>query len=151
MVARTVIRKRRPVELGPVTDGTFLAIAMRMSEITRPTRREFTAQSVMALLSGVTITISGCGGSSPTQPSPPPGGGTADTSGSVSANHGHTATITGAQVSAGLGVTLQIRGSADHPHPVDLTNTEVVQIGGGTRVSKTSSTDGGHSHVVTFN
>lgn len=50
-------------------------------------RREFTAPTVLALLSGVTITISGCGDDgSPTSPSPPRGG---DAVGTVSANHGH--------------------------------------------------------------
>jgi hypothetical protein len=101
-----------------------------MNESDLTTRREFTAQTVMALLSGVTITISGCGGSStPTGPTtPPPSGGAAAT---VSANHGHTATLTSAEITAGATVTLQIRGAADHPHTVVLTGTEVTQIGAG--------------------
>jgi hypothetical protein len=116
------------------------------------TRREFTAQAVMALLSGVTITISSCGGSSPAGPSgPPAGGGGGGATATVSANHGHSATITSAEISAGAGVTLQIRGQADHPHTVALSGPEVVQIGAGGRVSKTSSNDDGHNHVVTFN
>ena len=117
------------------------------------TRREFTAQAVMALLSGATITISSCGGgSSPNSPSPPPSsGGGSSFNGAVADNHGHTAVVTAAQISAAQAVSLQIRGSADHPHTVDLTIPEVVQIGAGGRVTKTSSADGGHTHVVTFN
>jgi hypothetical protein len=125
-----------------------------MDETNRTTRREFTAQAVLALLSGATITIAGCGGggSSPNAPSPPPaGGGAGGASGAVSDNHGHTATVTAAQISAGAGVTLQIRGAADHPHTLNLTMAEVVQIGAGGRVSKASSNDDGHNHVVTFN
>lgn len=53
-------------------------------------------------------------------------------------------------------VTLDIRGSADHPHSVALTIAELNQVASGQRVSKTSSTDpsattGTHNHVVQFN
>jgi hypothetical protein len=105
----------------------------------------------MALLSGVTVTVIGCGSDSPTSPTSPDG-----RSGSVQANHGHTAVITNAQLSAGNAVTLNIRGDADHPHTVVLTMGEVGQIAAGQRLSKTSSTDGSvafgtHSHTVVFN
>jgi hypothetical protein len=113
-------------------------------------RREFTERTVLALLSGVTITISGCGDDdTPTGPTSP--GGSADVMGAVSANHGHTATITSAQLTAGNAVMLNIRGNADHPHTVELGGAEVMQVAGGQRVSKSSSTDAGHSHTVTFN
>ncbi len=36
-------------------------------------------------------------------------------------------------------------------HTVDLTPSDVGQVAGGTRVSKTSSSDAGHVHTVTFN
>jgi len=117
-------------------------------------RRQFTSAAILALLSGVTVTIVGCGSSddSPTAPS----GGSGSRSGTVSANHGHTAVITSAQLSAGQSVTLDIRGTADHPHTVVLTMAEVGQVAGGQRVSKTSSADGSasqavHSHTVIFN
>jgi hypothetical protein len=111
-------------------------------------RREFTAQTVLALLSGITITISGCDEGSPTRPTPPPGG--ADVTGSVSANHGHSAVITSAQLTAGNAVVLDIRGNADHPHTVELSAAEVMQIASRTRVSKQSSSDAGHAHTLTF-
>jgi len=117
------------------------------------TRREFTVESVMALLAGVTITVSGCGGGSsssptPTSPSPTP---SADITGSISANHGHTATISAMQVSAGGAVTLDIHGQATHPHTVSLSAAEVQSVGARQRVTKTSSNDAGHDHTVTFN
>ncbi|HSC28692.1 MAG TPA: hypothetical protein VLD67_15555 [Vicinamibacterales bacterium] len=118
-----------------------------------PERRAFTVQSVLAILSGVTITISGCGdGDSPMSPSPGQGG----RSGTVSANHGHNAVITAAEIMTGNAVVLNIRGSATHPHTVELSAAEVMQIGAGQRVSKLSSTDdspdaGIHSHNVIFN
>jgi hypothetical protein len=117
-------------------------------------RREFTAAAVMAMLAGVSITISGCGGGgggggtgSPNQPTPSNG----DRVGSVSANHGHEARITAAELTAGNGVTLQIRGTSDHPHTVTLTAAEVVSIRNGQRVGRASSEEDFHTHTVTFN
>lgn len=116
-------------------------------------RREFTLQAILAMLAGVTITISGCGGggSSPNNPNPPAGGGSGDKTGNVSANHGHTALILAGQLTAGAGVTLDIRGNADHPHTVTLTAAEVMSIAAGTRVGKASSEEQVHTHTVTFN
>ena len=122
-------------------------------------RREFTAASVMALLAGVTVTISACGGGSnpggptpvptPTPtPTPAPSG---DKVGVVSANHGHVATVTGAQITAAGAVSLDIHGTADHTHTVELSAAQVQQIGAGTRIAMTSSTNSSHDHTVTFN
>jgi hypothetical protein len=104
----------------------------------------------MALLSGVAITISGCGSSSPSSPSPTPSG-SMDVQGSVSANHGHTAVVTAARITAHNDFALDITGTADHPHTVSLTGAELTQIGAGTRVTKSSTNDAGHAHTVTFN
>lgn len=115
-----------------------------------PDRREFTVHAIFALLSGVAITMSGCGDDDgPIAPSPTPGG--SNNTGSISANHGHAAVITGAQLSAGNVVTLDIRGTANHPHTVELTAGEVQQIAARQRVAKESSSDDGHRHTVTFN
>jgi len=114
-------------------------------------RREFTRLSLLAMLSGATITISGCGGGgygSPTTPS------TGDKSGFISANHGHSAVITSAQLTAGGQLTLSLGaavGVPNHTHTVTLTAAEVVSIRDGARVSKVSSTDDLHEHTVTFN
>jgi len=123
-------------------------------------RREFTVASVLAVLSGVTITISSCGGgsSSPSTPSTPtptpnptpaPGGG--DKVGSISANHGHSAVITGAQLAAGNAITVLLTTGQGHTHTVSLSAQQVMQIAADTRVSQESTNDGGHSHTVTFN
>ena len=114
-----------------------------------PERRAL-LQGILVMLSGVTITIAACGGDdNPTSPS-------GSETGAISANHGHEAIITSAQLTAGNGVTLQIRGTSTHPHTVDLSAAEIGQIAAGQRVSKESSTDasndfGTHSHTVTFN
>lgn len=110
------------------------------------TRREFTLESALAMLAGVTITIS-CGDDT-TTPTSPDG----SVSGTVSANHGHVATITNAQITAAGALSLDIRGTADHTHTVTLSADEVRQIGSRQRVTKTSTTStDGHSHTVTFN
>lgn len=116
-------------------------------------RREFTVESVLALLAGVVITVSGCGSSSsPTSPTSPAGGGAqADVTGSVSNNHGHVATVTGAQIIAANAVSLNIQGTATHAHTVALTTDQLRSIGARTQVSVSSTTDAGHSHTVTFN
>lgn len=115
-------------------------------------RREFTLASALAVLSGVAITVSGCGGGSPASPSPTPGAGSSNEKvGTVSANHGHSAVITSAQLTAAGTLSLNIQGSATHPHLVDLTAGDVAAIAGSQRVARTSSTDNGHAHTVTFN
>jgi hypothetical protein len=119
-------------------------------------RREFTLAAAMAVLSGVAINMTGCGGSdsgSPASPSPtgstPTSGG--DRTGSISANHGHTAVVASAQLGASGGITLNIQGSAAHPHTVALSGSDLAAIAANQRVSKESSSDTGHVHTVTFN
>lgn len=115
-------------------------------------RREFTLAAAIAALSGVAITISACGGGgggSPSSPSSPSAPG--DKTGVVGSNHGHTAVITGAQLSAAGALTLDIRGSSDHPHRVSFTAADMAAIAANQRVSKESTNDDGHTHSVTFN
>lgn len=117
-------------------------------------RREFTLQSALALLAGVVITVDGCGGSNnaPTNPTPTPSpaASVADVNGSVSANHGHVAAVTGAQITAGNAVSLNIQGTATHPHTVDLTQADLVSLRNRQTVSKDSTNNNNHMHTVTF-
>lgn len=116
-------------------------------------RREFTLAAALLAISSATITISACGGSSGS-PSAPSGGSaqvSGDKVGVISANHGHSAVITAAQLTAGGDLSLDIRGASDHPHTLTLTAAQVASIAANQRVAKESSTDDGHSHTVTFN
>jgi hypothetical protein len=116
------------------------------------TRRDFTLESALALLAGVTITITGCGDDDSSSPSPTPGPTpVANVAGSVSANHGHEATITGAQITSGGALSLDIRGGATHPHTVQVTTAQLQTIRNRQQVAVVSSTDNNHSHTVTFN
>ena len=71
--------------------------------------------------------------------------------GTISVNHGHTVTITTAQITAGGALSVDIRGTADHPHTISLTAAQVVSIGQNQQVSVVSTTDDLHNHTVTFN
>ena len=132
-------------------------------------RREFGVALALAMLGGAGITISaaGCGGGGyggrgggnpaggsggyddygPGGNSDPNGGSV----GAISANHGHRAVITAAELTAGMGLALDIRGSATHTHSVELSGADVVAVRGGQRLSRTASTTDAHDHTVTFN
>ena len=86
-------------------------------------RRRFTLASALALLAGVSVTITACGGSSspgPTGPSDGGNSGNGGVAGTISSNHGHVARITGAELTAGGALSLDISGTAGHPHTVEL-------------------------------
>ena len=105
-------------------------------------RREFTRESVLAMLAGVAITISGCSSDSPSAPSQGGGGSsTGDVNGTVSANHGHIATVTAVQITAAGAVNLDIMGTATHPHTVSLTASQVQQIGSAARSTRPPTPD----------
>jgi hypothetical protein len=123
-------------------------------------RREFTLAAAMAMLGGVAIAVSACsksGSSSPTAPTPTtttpttPGTPGSDKTGAISANHGHAAVVTSAQLAAGGGIALGIQGTADHAHSVTLAAADLTAIAANQRVSKDSTDGSGHSHTVTFN
>jgi len=115
------------------------------------TRREFTLESALAILSAATITISGCGGDDDDNPTTNPSPST-NHPGTISANHGHDVTITSAQITAGGALmSLNIQGQATHPHTISVTAAQVASIGQNQRVSVDSTTDQAHNHTVTFN
>jgi len=117
-----------------------------------PTRREFTLEAALALLAGCVITVSDACGSSSTSPSQTP---PSDVTGSISANHNHTAVITGAKISEGAAYSLDIRGTAAHPHTLSITQGQLTSLKNRQSVTVESSSDfsntfGQHSHSVTF-
>jgi hypothetical protein len=121
-------------------------------------RREFTLDACLAILAGSVITIAGCGGGgNPAGPSGSGGGGggtgtgAGDKAGSISGNHGHTVTITAAELMAGNAVDLELTLGSGHTHRLRLTANQVATIAANQRVSQDSTTDGGHNHTVSFN
>ena len=114
-------------------------------------RREFTLQSALALLSTCIITVEGCGSSyNPTPaptPTPTP---VSDVNGVISANHGHSAVITAAHITDGNAYALDIMGTATHPHTVDVSQADLTSLKNRQAVTKTSTNNNGHTHTVTF-
>lgn len=122
-----------------------------ITESTTLTRRNFTLDAALALLAGCVITISdACGDdTSPNNPTP------VDINGVISANHGHSAVVTGAQITAGNTITLNIQGTAAHPHTLALSQADLQTLKNRQPVSRDSSNDvsatfGPHLHSVTF-
>jgi hypothetical protein len=115
----------------------------------RADRREFTLAALLAMLGGVSITISGCGkASSPSTPSTTPP--VEDKTGAISNNHGHVAVITSGQLTAANTLALSLQGTASHNHMLELSAAEVMQIRDGRTLAKECSGTS-HTHVVTFN
>ena len=116
-----------------------------------PTRREFTLDAALAVLAGCVVTISDACGNSSTSPSSTP----TDVTGVISANHNHSGTITAAQITAGSAFTLNIQGTAAHPHTVAITQADLTSLKNRQSITRESSSDlsatfGQHSHNVTF-
>jgi hypothetical protein len=110
-------------------------------------RRQFTLQAAMAILAGCTITVAdACGSNSPNEPTPA----VHDVNGNISANHGHTAVVTGAQITAGNAISLDIQGTATHPHTVEISQSDLQNLKNRQAVSKDSTNNNGHTHTVTF-
>ena len=71
--------------------------------------------------------------------------------GTISGNHGHTVTITDAQLTDGAAVTLTLTTGSSHTHTLSVTAQDVQDMAAGTQVAAVSSTDDLHAHSVTFN
>ncbi|MEP7306294.1 MAG: hypothetical protein ABJA98_12320 [Acidobacteriota bacterium] len=125
---------------------------MPLQDDTTLTRRHFTLQAALAVLAGCVITVSdACSNDSPTTPS----SSAADITGNISANHGHTAVITAAQITATNAFSLNIQGTAAHPHTVALSQADLQTLKNRQAVTRDSSNDvsatfGPHLHTVTF-
>src|SRR5262245_60441494 len=109
-------------------------------------RREFAEKALMAMLAGVTVTITGCKSGNPVEATPPP----PDRAGVIANNHGHVATITAVQQMAGGNVSISIQGTASHNHVLELSAAEVSTIKSGLQVTKSSLMTNNHMHTITF-
>jgi hypothetical protein len=115
----------------------------------RADRREITVAALLAMLGGVSITLSGCG-SSPAGPSAAAPTPVADKAATISSNHGHVAVITSGQFTAANTLSLNLQGTASHNHTLELSSAEVLQIAEGRTLAK-ECTGAPHTHMVTFN
>jgi hypothetical protein len=99
------------------------------------------------MLAGVTVTITGCGSDGGTAPTPP----ATDKTGLIAGNHGHAATVTAAQQTAGGAVAISIQGTASHDHTLELTEAEIMRVRFGVQVVKDCVMSRNHVHTITFN
>jgi len=86
----------------------------------------------------------------PVPVSPTVGTQAVDARGVISANHGHAAVLTLEQMQRRAAVQLDIQGSADHSHTLDLDADDVVLLYSGGGLTRKSSTTAGHDHDVRF-
>jgi hypothetical protein len=68
----------------------------------------------------------------------------------IGTNHGHSMSLSAADVMAGVDKTYDIKGSSAHTHTVEITAAAFADMTPGSVVVVTSSTDAGHSHDVTI-
>jgi hypothetical protein len=105
----------------------------------------------MAVVVAGCVVAAGCsddnGNGSPTAPS---SGSFVSATAAISNNHNHSAVVSAEQVAAGRALQLDIRGSADHGHILDLTNDDIVRLQSRQRVDRDASPNNGHTHRVTF-
>ena len=112
-------------------------------------RRKFLAFAAGSAALGALVVLNGCSsGSSDSTPTTPTT--YTDKSAKVSSNHGHNFTLTAAQQQAAADAKIYSSGGT-HSHKITVGAADVAAIAGGTTWSGESSTDAGHSHVVTFN
>jgi len=72
------------------------------------------------------------------------------TNSSVSSNHGHSVTVSKADVEAGVDKQYSIQGSSDHNHTITVSASEFSTLKINQQVQVTSSSGGGHNHSVTI-
>lgn len=68
----------------------------------------------------------------------------------IATNHGHTMTVSNAEIMAGAAKTYDIQGSSAHSHTVQLSADDFADLTAGSVFVVTSSEDAGHSHDVTI-
>jgi len=69
---------------------------------------------------------------------------------SVSANHGHSITVSKADVEAGVEKQYNIQGSASHTHTVTVSESNFASLKSNKQIQITATSGGGHTHSVTI-
>ncbi len=82
-------------------------------------------------------------------PSPSPDCLNAGTITSIAANHGHTMSVSKADVAAGTPKSYNITGTSGHLHTVSLSSSHFASLAANQQVVVTSSSGNGHTHTVT--
>lgn len=107
------------------------------------------------LITTSTYSLLSCSGSDDSPDPNNPGGGTVNclangTIGSISANHGHTITVSKSDVDAGTAKVYAISGSAGHNHNVTVTASNFSTLKTNQNIQITSTSGDNHTHSVTI-
>lgn len=122
-------------------------------------RRDFLKKSAYTALAVSLIAFAGCESDSGGGGDGGGGGGGGDSgggktysdiSGAISANHGHSVTLTAVQQAAGTAVSLTLTTGDGHTHTLSLSDRQVQALANGGDETGESSVDAGHSHAVRF-
>lgn len=68
----------------------------------------------------------------------------------IASNHGHTLTVTQADVEAGAMKVYDIQGTSGHAHSVTVSQGSFTRLRAGESVQLTSTNGGGHTHGITI-
>ncbi len=88
----------------------------------------------------------------PKQIDAPPAVGNCNANGTtvaIGTNHGHVLVVSKADITAGTEKTYDITGTSAHAHSVTITAANFASLAANTSIMVTSTTGGGHTHVVT--
>ena len=115
------------------------------------TRKEFlsTVMKAAAGAAGGALLV-GCGGSGDDDDT---GGGNclmAGTTVSISANHGHSMTVTSAEIMQGAAKTYTLTGAPDHDHMVTISVGAFAMLANNETAMTISTSGGGHTHNITI-
>ncbi|EAR01146.1 hypothetical protein [Maribacter sp. HTCC2170] len=117
-------------------------------------RKTFIQKSVGALLIAVpAVSMLSCSSSDDGVDEPPKQNANADclangTSISIGSNHGHSLTVSKADVNAGVAKTYSIQGTSGHGHTINLTAANFTSLKANSSISITSTNDNDHTHAV---
>ncbi len=117
----------------------------------RETFLQRTFGGMVAAISGF-LFIQSCSSSDDAAPAPTPTANCLDngTSSSISANHGHTLSVSKADVMSGVEQTYGIAGTASHGHTVTVTADQFLRLKSNQSISVMSTDNDGHTHSVTI-
>ena len=120
-------------------------------------RKTFIKKTAVALLltAPVYALLSCSSSSDDSSPNPPPTGGNPDclangTNSSIGSNHGHSITVSSADVNAGAEKTYNITGSSGHSHSVTVSAANFNTLKSNQQISVNSTTEDSHTHNVTI-
>ena len=117
-------------------------------------RSEFIKKGLAAVALGLPlmVVVNSCSTNSEPTPTPPSNDPkdclTNGTTSSIGSNHGHSLTVSKADVSAATEKTYSIQGSSGHSHSVTITAVNFSELKNNQSIQVNSTSGSGHTHSV---